>query len=156
VAAGEEAEMSIKTQIEFVDDVETGQWYHALTAGVVFKAVSKDLTFDSEKGVYEGTVGVEYAAADGSEETLTAEGIRSFGLPDEVVPVPERVVTEPEEVLLDLGEERANDYHETLGLSHPYNGIDGVQTVGDLVAAMRVRENRQQVLVTDANPATVD
>ena len=55
-----------------------------------------------------------------------------------VTPVPEHVVRNPTQILERFAEIEVSKYLQTLGPTHDFNGINGVDTVGDLRAALHL------------------
>lgn len=113
-------------------DIEPPVYVHKIETGAVLEIVSIDA--DYPEGVPEGTVTMN-RLSDGETVVKGAGGVDEALLEETMRVLNDAVVERPEDILSQFIESEISSYVSRLGIGHPYNGIDGVDTLHGLRAA---------------------
>lgn len=121
-------------QLECAVDLEAGAWYYDRERRELFTLRENRIRFDPEQTRFVGTVTIE--ARDGGVSTYQAQDVEGWSFVQDIFPVPERVIEDPEGIIREYAVEQIYEDIGVLGKSHEYTGIEGVETVRDLWLAL--------------------
>lgn len=112
----------------------SGEYVFHVPTGEVHRFQSIDAAYDEAAGLLHGTVTVTLVGGE-SEMVQDATAVDADLRTGDIVPLPPRIVDDPEGVLLAFARQEITRYTNRLSDGHDYNGIDGVEIVAHLRAA---------------------
>jgi hypothetical protein len=121
-------------QPECAIDLEEGAWYYDRERRELFEVQENRIRFAPETTRFVGTLTTE--APDGGVSTYQAQDVEGWSFAQDIFPVPERVIEDPEGIVREYAVEQIYEDIGVLGKSHEYTGIEGVETVRDLSLAL--------------------
>lgn len=121
---------------------DPGEYVIHVPTGEVYRFQAIDVVNEEATGIPEGTVTVSPIGEDSRIEqnaTTVDTDLRAGDL----VPVPDRLLDDPEGVLLSFARQEIARYTSRLSNGHDYNGIDGVDILAHLHAASSLAANEK-------------
>lgn len=111
-----------------------GEYVCHVPTGEVYRFQAGDVTYDETTGLPEGTVTVT-VVGDAATVERDATPFDADLRAGDLVPVPDRLIEDPEGVLLAFARQEISRYTSRLSDGHDYRGIDGVESLAYLRAA---------------------
>lgn len=121
--------------IDALDEIDTGTVL--ITDSDVVEVAKNDIVYRNHE--YQGKLIVD-SLLDGNRSHLHIGKLFHAVDRGDIQRVPDRAAENPSGVLLDFAEKELTNYSQDLSLNHDYNGIDGVESIADLVAAFRLKK----------------
>lgn len=118
----------------------------------IVRVTDNDISFNEEPGTYTGSVTVKnighglpvFVDSSPDQKTATISGDELFHriIEHEIWELPSRVQNEPRKVIREFAEQELSNYCQTCNQSQQYNGVNGVEDLGDIDLALAIVANQ--------------